>query len=212
MKLSKRGLNLIKEFEDCKLRAYLDAVQVLTIGYGHTKGVKRGQTITQKEADRLLAEDVAEFEEGVNDAVKVPLTQNQFDALVVFSFNVGTGALKRSTLLKKLNAKNYVGAADELLKWNKAGGKVLRGLTRRRQAERKLFLESATPAVRLVDEPEEDTTDTVEPEAPTETKVSVVDGDVKVETSTAPPQKPEKVAIEKPEPKQFGPQLRNDGR
>jgi lysozyme len=202
MKLSKRGLNLIKEFEDCKLRAYLDAVQVLTIGYGHTKGVKRGQVITQAEADRLLAEDVAEFENGVNEAVKVPLTQNQFDALVSFSFNVGLGNLKRSTLLRRVNAKQFISAANEFAKWNRAGNKVLRGLTRRRAAEARLFAEESLPALTIteiarVDAPEE------ESETPSsETSVSVQDGNVEVTTSEGP-KPPEMVAIEKPPAKGF---------
>ena len=145
MKLSNNGLNLIKEFEGCRLTAYKCAAGVWTIGYGHTGNVngnpiKSGLTITQKQADALLREDTISFENAVNACVLVKITQNMYDALVSFAFNVGGAALRGSTLLKKLNAKDFTGAADEFLKWNKAGGKVLSGLTRRRERERKLFL------------------------------------------------------------------------
>lgn len=141
MKISKNGLNLIKSFEGLELKAYKDAVGVWTIGYGSTGShVTPNQTITEKQAEDLLLRDVSRFEIGVSNAVKVPLTQSQFDALVSFSFNVGLANLESSTLLRKLNAKDYKGAANELPRWNKAGGKVLNGLTRRREAEKALFL------------------------------------------------------------------------
>jgi lysozyme len=141
MKISKVGLELIKSFEGCRLHAYHDVVNVLTIGYGSTGShVKEGMTITQKEAEALLLKDLSRFEAGVDKAVTVELNQNQFDALVSFSFNLGLGNLGKSTLLKLVNQKRFHEAAGEFHKWNKAGGHVLTGLTRRREAERDLFL------------------------------------------------------------------------
>ena len=140
LKTSSKGLELIKQFEGCKLKAYLCPAGVWTIGYGHTATAKQGMTITQAKAVELLKSDLARFEASVNAYVKVPINQNQFDALVSFSFNVGSGALKSSTLLRKLNARDYNGAAEEFKRWNKAGGKVLAGLVKRREAERALFL------------------------------------------------------------------------
>jgi lysozyme len=139
MKISQVGINLIKSFEGCILHEYKDAVGVPTIGYGHTGGVRPNQTITQQQAEELLKQDLEKFEKGVTDLVKVPLNQYQFDALVSFSFNVGLGALQTSTLLKKLNAKDYSGASKEFDKWVHAGGDVLRGLVSRRDAEQSLF-------------------------------------------------------------------------
>lgn len=140
MNISERGIDLIKQFEGVRLHAYDDGVGVVTIGYGHTKGVRWGDRITQDEAENLLQQDLVAFERCVADAVDVPLTQSQFDALVSFAFNVGCGALRRSTLRSVLNAGDYEGAADQLLRWNRGGGRVLRGLVRRREAERALFL------------------------------------------------------------------------
>lgn len=140
-KINKKGLELIKHFEGCKLSVYLDAVGLPTVGYGHMdKTMKVGTKITQEEANRLLEEDVARFERGVEELVTVQLNSNEFSALVCFSFNVGLEALKSSTLLKKVNGKSDA-AAQEFLKWTRAGGKVLPGLVRRRQAEMELFLE-----------------------------------------------------------------------
>lgn len=119
--------------------AYLDSVGVPTIGYGHTKGVQLGQQITQEEADKYLAEDLAEHAEGVLKLLLVPVTQGQFDALCSFAFNLGVGALKRSALLRRVNDQDS-GAAEEFGKWIYAGGKVLKGLQRRRAAEMALFL------------------------------------------------------------------------
>ena len=102
--------------------------------------VKKGESITKIQAEEYLSNDLKVFEKAVNDSVKVALTQNQFDALVSFTYNVGQGALKASTLLKKLNERDYLGAANEFGKWNKGGGKVMLGLTRRREAEKQLFL------------------------------------------------------------------------
>jgi lysozyme len=143
VKISEAGLSLIKSFEGCVLTAYLDAVGIWTVGYGHTgPSVHRGLTITQKLAEDILAQDVRRFELGVLNNVKVNLNQNEFDALVSFSFNVGVNALKNSTLLRLLNdgADRSIVAA-EFLRWNKGGDKVLEGLTRRRQAEKALFLQ-----------------------------------------------------------------------
>jgi len=135
------GLQLLKHFEGLRLTAYLDAVNVLTIGYGSTGGhVQKGMQISEKEAEDLLKRDLVRFEKAVQDLVKVPLTEPQYDALVSLAFNIGTGAFASSTLLKKLNAKDYAGAANEILRWDKAGGRTLEGLTRRRVAERDLFL------------------------------------------------------------------------
>lgn len=140
MNIAEPGLSLIKEFESCRLKAYMPTPDdVPTIGWGHTKGVKMGDTCTQAQADAWLAEDVAQFEEAVNQAVTVPLTQNEFDALVSFAYNVGSGALRSSTLLKLLNDSDYDGAALQLLRWDKQAGKPLPGLTRRRKAEKALF-------------------------------------------------------------------------
>lgn len=139
MKISQRGLDLIKQFEGLKLTAYLCPAGVPTIGYGTTKGVRMGQTITAAEAERMLAQDVEKFAKGVREAVKVPLEQHEFDALVSLAYNIGLGAFRTSTLLRLLNAGDKEAAAKQFDRWNKAGGKPLAGLTRRRAAERKLF-------------------------------------------------------------------------
>lgn len=145
MQTSEKGIALIKQFEGCKLTAYQDSVGVWTIGYGWTKPVdgkpiRAGMTIKQEAAERLLKTGLVSYESDVFRLVKVGLTQGQFDALMSFTYNLGARSLSTSTLLRKLNAGDYAGAADEFLRWNKAGGKVLNGLTRRREAERALFL------------------------------------------------------------------------
>ncbi len=137
--LSANGLDLIKGFEGLRLGAYQDSAGVWTIGYGHTGNVQPGDRITQAEADALLQQDTAWAQQAVRDQVKVPLTQGQFDALTSFTFNLGAGALSRSTLLQKLNAGDYAGAQAEFGKWVNAGGQVLQGLVRRRAAEAELF-------------------------------------------------------------------------
>ena len=143
MNLSKRGLELIKRFEGLRLKAYHDIVGVLTIGYGHTGlDVAEDMIIDQPAAEALLVLDVGRFEKGVEKSVQVPLTQGQFDALVSFAYNLGLGALRKSTLLKKLNAGDYAGASVEFERWNKAGGKVVLGLTVRRKLERQAFDEA----------------------------------------------------------------------
>ena len=139
MKISQEGLALIKRFEGCRLEAYKCSANVLTIGYGHTGGVKETDTITQEEADELLEKDVLKFEEYVEDNVIVELDQSQFDALVAWTFNLGPGNLRESTMLKKLNDSDYTSVPSEMKRWNKAGGKTLDGLIRRRNAEALLF-------------------------------------------------------------------------
>lgn len=145
MQTSDKGIALIKEFEGCKLTAYQDSVGVWTIGYGWTqpvdgKPIRAGMTIKQETAERLLKTGLVSYESDVSRLVKVGLTQGQFDALVSFTYNLGARSLSTSTLLRKLNAGDYAGAADEFLRWNKAGGKVLNGLSRRREADLALFL------------------------------------------------------------------------
>lgn len=148
MQTSEKGIKNIKDFEGCSLTAYPDpgtGGSPWTIGYGWThpvdgKPIKHGMTIKQETADRLLKTGLVSYENDVLKMAKVKLTQGQFDALVSFAYNVGSRALSTSTLLKKLNDGDIKGAADEFLRWNKAGGKVLNGLTRRREAERALFL------------------------------------------------------------------------
>ena len=139
MKLGERGTEILKYFEGCKLTAYQDSVGVWTIGYGHTKGVFDGMTITQEEAEQMLLTELEEYEGYIENMVTVPLTQNQFDALVVWIYNLGPTNFKNSTLLKELNAGNYNAAGQEITRWNKAGGKVLAGLVKRREAEAELF-------------------------------------------------------------------------
>ena len=139
MKCSQEGLALIKKFEGCRLKAYRCSANVLTIGYGHTGGVKEDDTISQPEADELLENDIAKFEEYVSDNVIVELKQYQFDALVAWTFNLGVGNLRNSTMLKKLNEADYDSIPFEMRRWNKAGGKTLDGLIRRRKAEGLLF-------------------------------------------------------------------------
>ena len=154
MKTGERGLALIKEFEGCKLSAYQCPAGIWTIGYGSTRygdgtPVGKGRTLpSELAALELLKVTLVQFEKDVNSLVKVPITQNQFDALISFAYNLGSDidkddiaeGLGDSTLLKKLNDRDYFGAAAEFHKWNKAGGKSLAGLTRRRNAEAELFL------------------------------------------------------------------------
>lgn len=144
MKISPKGVSIVKQFEGCRLDAYKCPAGIWTIGYGHTgKDVSPGMQIAQTEADRLLAADLVRFEDGVN-ALGLTLTQGQFDALVSFAFNLGLSSLRKSTLLKKLKAGDVAGAGEEFLKWTKAGGRVLTGLALRRAAERERFLAKET--------------------------------------------------------------------
>ena len=140
MKTGNKGIELIKHFEGCELEAYKCPAGVWTIGYGHIKGVKEGMTITESQAEEMLKSELNEYEGYINNLVTVQLNQNQFDAMVSWVYNLGGGNLKASTLLKVLNAGDYDGVPAQMLRWNKAGGKVLEGLTRRRQAEADLFV------------------------------------------------------------------------
>ena len=136
MKISDNGLELIKKFEGCKLTAYRDPAGILTIGYGHTKGVKEDQKITKKKADELLREDVAFAESHVNGYLrKYKFTQNEFDALVSFAYNIGS-----INQLTKNGKRNKGVIADKMLLYTKAGGKQLSGLVKRRRAEHDLFV------------------------------------------------------------------------
>jgi len=136
-----KNVELIKESEGLRLKAYLPTPNdVYTIGYGHTKTAEKGMVITLAGAEALLLHDLAWVETAIDTYVQVPLNQNQYDALASFIYNIGGTAFRKSTLLKKLNQKDYNGAANELLRWDKQKGKVLRGLTKRRQLEKDLFL------------------------------------------------------------------------
>lgn len=139
------GKDIIREFEGLRLKAYLCPAGKWTIGYGHTGSeVKAGMTISEDKANALLANDLTTAEAVITKEVTVPISDNQFSALVSFVFNLGAGNFSRSTLLKKLNASDIAGAAAEFPRWNKVGGKALDGLTRRRDAERALFLDTST--------------------------------------------------------------------
>ncbi len=139
MKTGDEGIALIRHFEGCRLDAYLCPAGVWTIGYGHTKGVKEGETIDQEAAEAFLIEDLEEFEGYVTEMVEVPLSQFQFDALVSWTFNLGPGNLERSTLLAKLNQGEYTDVPFEIKRWTRAGGVILPGLVKRRDAEAALF-------------------------------------------------------------------------
>lgn len=138
--LDENGRNLIKSFEGLSLTVYDDAAGLPTIGYGHLlvdgENYKR---ITQDEADILFNRDVARFEVAVNENVKVPITQNMFNGLVSFAYNVGIGAFKDSTLLRVLNGGDYIEAVNQLSRWNKAGGAFVQGLANRREQEQEVF-------------------------------------------------------------------------
>lgn len=161
MKVSAAGRKAIAAHEGTRLKAYPDPAtggEPWTIGVGHTSAagppkVYKGLTISMAECDEILSRDLATFERAVSEAVTAPLNQNQFDALVSFTFNVGAGNLRKSTLLKKLNARDYRGAAEQFALWNKAAGKVMPGLVRRRAEERALFLRPVAVGVAAVPEP-----------------------------------------------------------
>ena len=142
MEYSKQGLDLTKAFESCRLTAYRDIKGVLTIGYGHTNGVKLGDTCTPEQADEWLAGDLLTAEGAVNRLVKCALRQCQFDALVSLCFNIGQGNFAESTVLKRLNVgtPDYSGAATAFLMWVRTNGDVNPGLVKRREAEEQLFL------------------------------------------------------------------------
>ena len=139
MKVSQECIDLVKFFEGFEPKAYLCPANVWTIGYGRTKNVKEGDVVNEMQAERDLLEELEEFGEQVLNTVQVPLLQNQFDALTSWTYNLGVGNLQSSTLLKELNSRKYIAAGKEILRWNKAGGKVLAGLTRRRESEARLW-------------------------------------------------------------------------
>ena len=146
MKISNKGLELIKEFEGFSANAYLCPAKIPTIGYGNTfwedgRKVRIGEQISKSKALELL-EFVAnkDFADKIFPFIEVSISQNQFDAMVSLAYNIGVGAFSNSTLLKRVNAKDFLGAANEFLKWDKSNGKPLLGLTRRRQREKELFL------------------------------------------------------------------------
>ena len=145
MKISSRGLELIKDFEGFSSSAYLCLAKIPTIGYGNTfyengTKVKLGDQISKTDALKLL-EVVAnrDFADKIFPSIKVKVTQSQFDAMVSLAYNIGTGAFLKSTLLKKVNAGDFAGASEEFLRWNKSGGKEVLGLTKRREREKQLF-------------------------------------------------------------------------
>lgn len=138
--ISDEGISLIKKWEGLELTAYKDVVGVTTIGYGHTKTAKMGQKVTLKGAEKLLRSDLRHFEEGVARLVTVKLSQGQYDALVSLAYNIGLGAFKRSTLLRKLNTGDYTGASKEFTRWVYAGKTKYKGLLNRRLEERRLFV------------------------------------------------------------------------
>lgn len=140
LSVSQRLVDMIKGFEGFRQYPYTCPGGALTIGYGTTMKPGQYTSITKEQAEALLRRSISGFEKSVKSLVKVPLSQNQYEALVSFTYNVGAGALKRSTLLTKLNAGDYQGAADELLRFTKSKGKVLQGLVKRREKERALFL------------------------------------------------------------------------
>jgi len=145
VQINQATVDLVKEFEGLRLTAYRDAVGVWTIGYGTTAAAgvgirpEAGMRITEDEAETYLRRGLEKFAAQIAPHIRVPVTDNQFGALVSLAYNVGAPAVIKSTLLRKLNAGDYIGASAEFARWNKAGGKVLAGLTRRRAAERKLF-------------------------------------------------------------------------
>jgi len=139
MKISIEGLSLIKKFEGCELNSYKCAAGVPTIGYGSTHGIQMGMSISKARAEELLLEDISKFEDIVDKSVTVALDQHQFDALVSWTFNLGGGNLNSSTMLKVINAGDYEDVPEQIKRWNKANGKVLEGLIRRREAEALLF-------------------------------------------------------------------------
>lgn len=141
MQTSSTGVRLIKSFEGFSSHPYKCPAGIWTIGYGHTLGVKEDSSfITERYASDILQDDLAKFESSVKRLIKIPIEQNEFDALVSFCFNLGGGSLQRSTLRQKLNRGDKEGAAKEFPKWCYAGGRKIKGLLRRRIAEQNMFL------------------------------------------------------------------------
>ena len=140
MKTSNKGIDLIKKFEGCKLKAYKCPAGKLTIGYGHTNNVRPDDVITEAQAVDLLLRDVLDCEGVINRLVTKTLNQGQFDACISFIFNLGAGNFQRSTLLRKINQGDFAGASREFSRWIYAGGKILNGLKKRREEEKQLFI------------------------------------------------------------------------
>ena len=146
MRASINGINLIKQFEGCRYSPYRDSVGLWTVGYGHLIGDGKSLTsgdnrvFTQKEIDDFLVNDLMHVESGISVLIRVPITQNQFDALCSFCYNLGVGTLQKSTLLKDINLSLWDAAANDILKFHFAGGVSLPGLVKRRQAEHDLFI------------------------------------------------------------------------
>jgi len=145
MKINRAGIELLKRWEGCRLKAYRDSVGVLTVGFGHTSAagppiVKEGMTITQQEAEDILVRDLVKYEAAVSKALKRTPNENQFSAMVSLCYNIGPGAFAGSSVVRQFNGGNTLTAADSFLLWNKAGGVILAGLAKRRADERKLFM------------------------------------------------------------------------
>ena len=139
MNISQEGISLIKKFEGCELEAYKCAAGVWTIGYGHTKDVKEGNSITKEEAESMLVHELQEYCSDVDIAVKVDLKQNEFDSLVSWTYNLGPTNLNSSTMLRVLNEGKHDEVPAQMKRWNKASGQVKQGLVRRREAEALMF-------------------------------------------------------------------------
>jgi lysozyme len=184
--INEAGLKLIESFEGLRLKAYNDGVGVMTIGYGHTDGVKRGDVITKAQAEEYLKEDLADAIHGVEKAVKVDLSDNEFAACVSLAFNIGTGGFAKSSVCRLVNRQKYDEAADAFLLWNKGGGKVMPGLTRRRQAERKLFLTPDEEAHTLTTSPDNDPPATPPPAGADPEQVSPPATEAKVVVAAQP--------------------------
>ena len=151
MKISRTGIELIKKWEGVRLKAYRCSAGVLTIGYGHTSAagapqVTEGMTISQQDADDILGRDLVKYEAAVQNTLTRSANQNQFDACVSLCFNIGPAAFAKSSVARRFNEGDAMGAADAFRFWNKAGGKVITGLVRRRDDERALFLRPVTVA------------------------------------------------------------------
>jgi lysozyme len=140
MKPSKQCIDLVKSFEGFRAIAYKDCVGVWTVGYGTTENVDAGDEVTEQQAEAMLMEDLLSASQAIDELVDVPLTQAQYDALTSFIYNVGREAFRGSTLLRLINEGRFDAAAAQFQRWNKGGGRVLAGLTRRREAERELFV------------------------------------------------------------------------
>ena len=153
MKTSQKGIDLIKSFEGCKLQSYKCPAGIWTIGYGTTLGIRPAMRITLQEAEDYLKRDLKQFEDCVNMLVKVVLTQNEFDALVSWTYNLGCGSLRKSTMLKYLNEGKKQFVTSEMVKWNKANGRVLKGLILRREAEAVLFSQAESIEGKDIDKP-----------------------------------------------------------